>query len=777
MHNGQAPQGSDAAVDSSARPVRLAPLKEDLPPEKRALAEDLRHVFLSLGVSVRRYAARRHLDASSVTRYLNGDRVPPWSFIAGVVADLGETQAPLTGEAEEALRELHRAALRSNGRRSEVERLQDRLSETDEKTRRLRIQQRALEEMLQDRETRLAELRGRCRNLEMRLEQQHFAHHAELEVWREEYSDLQEEVHCLRQVLATTRTELIEAEERCHRLEARLETLHAGDGDEPDRPRSLMVMLEEADRTASVPELVRVVGDLELHTRKATAGELVRSVSRSRTVAEVAGLLIALRRAGYDAHVQTALPTMVTGRPVADIGALAHALYREGLDDYVLTLLQASVEFHVSADLVVFVRALDSAGLHEHAESLLGAVAAVRPVGDLVTVTECLARGELNPAVTTAMSVAAARRSVPDLVALSLGLREADAPELPSLADALQAAAARQRSASDVLHFVDSLALSGLGRDADKVFESTQQRGVGHLIALVYVLLQAHRYDDAWSVVVHASKTRPVDDLAALISDFYGAGRRQYAAELLIVAVRTRSAAQVRALLGALDQTFPGAGGVVRTAARTGTPPAVAALLTCMERCELHDHAEAIFQHALNDIEPRLLGEFLDALARAGSRYADPTSLAERARTAAVPKVARLLLALESVGMHRHLEAVVEVQCRSAMVANFPPLVMDVESLDSRRDPVAWPVVERILDRVVDVRSPADQAALASAFEATGRTRYAEHLVARASGLHGRRFRDELKKERARYERRGVSRALWLPAPDVREDEPAQPTP
>ncbi|MGW7410613.1 hypothetical protein ACWGI9_44310 [Streptomyces sp. NPDC054833] len=431
---------------------------------------------------------------------------------------------------------------------------------------------------------------------------------------------------------------------------------------------------------------------------------------------------------------------------------------------------------NVGADLVVFVRALDAAGLHEHAESLLGAVAAVRPVGDLVTVTECLARGELNPAVTTAMSVAAARRSVPDLVALSLGLREADAPELPSLADALQSAAARQRSASDVLHFVDSLKLSGLGRDADTVFESTQRRGVGHLIALVYVLLQAH-YDDAWSVVVHASKTRPVDDLAALISDFYGAGRRQYAAELLLVAVRTRSAAQVRALLGALDQTFPGAGGVVRTAARTGTPPAVAALLTCMERCELHDHAEAIFQHALNDIEPRLLGEFLDALVRAGSGYAGPTALAERARTAAVPKVARLLLALESVGMHRHLEAVVEVQCRSGMVANFPPLVMDVESLDSRRDPVAWPVVERILDRVVDVRSPADQAALASAFEATGRTRYAEHPVARASGFHGRRFRDELKKERARYERRGVSRALWLPAPDVREDQPAQPTP
>ncbi|MEU5163920.1 hypothetical protein AB0G74_30490 [Streptomyces sp. NPDC020875] len=46
----------DAGADLAPglrRPVRLAPLKSDLSPERRALAEDLRRVFCTLGISVR----------------------------------------------------------------------------------------------------------------------------------------------------------------------------------------------------------------------------------------------------------------------------------------------------------------------------------------------------------------------------------------------------------------------------------------------------------------------------------------------------------------------------------------------------------------------------------------------------------------------------------------------------------------------------------------------------------------------------------------------------
>ncbi|MGW3934567.1 ATP/GTP-binding protein [Streptomyces phaeochromogenes] len=771
MHNGQPPADGEATVESSVRPVCLAPLKDGLPPEKRALAEDLRSVFLALGISVRRYAARRHLDASSVTRYLSGARVPPWDFVAGVIADVQEAKAPLTCEAEMALRDLHRAALKSNRRSSEVQVLQDKLEDADEETRRIKTRERALEEALQDRETRLAEVRGRSRKLEVRLEEQRLAHRAEVEVWQAEHEqledecgDLQEQVVYLQEALTVTRAELIAAEEQCHRLESQLETLQELGQDRSDSngPPSLMVMLEEADRTASVPELVRVVGDLELRTRQAMASELVRSASQSRTVEEVAGLLAALRQAGYDAHAQTALPTMVMMRPVDDISALARELFRDGLEDYVLTLLRASVEFHRPEDVAAFALALHHAELPEHAESLLGAVAAVRPVDDLVSVTAALAGGELDSAMTTAMSSAAARRTVNDLGTLSLALRKVS---LSRFTDALHLAAAAQRSASDVVQFVDTLSLLGLGQDADKVFDETQNRGVGHLIALIYVLLQSHRYDDAWSVLLRAAESRPTDDIAALITDFYGAGRRQYAAELLILTALGKAASQIRALISALDEVFPGSRTIVRTAAASSRPRDVAALLTCLEQSGLLDLAEVVFEHTMSDrAVSRHLGEFLSALDEDGSRYVEQEALKKRAGDAAVPLKARLLLALESASLGEQLDAVVRGCCEECTLPLITLLVMDLDTVDSRRDPLSWSVVERILRHVVRIRSIADQAALSGAFQATHRTRYAEFLIAEATAAHGRQFKEELKKERIRFERQGISRALGFTA-------------
>ncbi|MGC5565479.1 hypothetical protein ACPYPG_21945 [Streptomyces sp. FR-108] len=565
---------------------------------------------------------------------------------------------------------------------------------------------------------------------------------------------------CLQEALTLTRAELMAAEEQCHQLESQLESLqelgpHRSDAG--DRP-SLMVMLEEADRTASVPELVRVVGDLELRTRQAMAGELVRSASQSRTVDEVAGLLAALRQAGYDAHAQTALPAMVMMRSVDDVGALARELFRENLEDYVLTLLRASVEFHQSTDVAAFALALHHTGLPDHAESLLGAVAAVRPVEDLVTVAAALAGGELDDAVTKAMCAAATRRTVSDLGALSLALRKAS---LNRFADALQLAAAAQRSASDVVYLADTLSLLELRQDACRVFDETQQRGVGHLIALIYVLLQAHRYDDAWSVLLRAAESRPTDDIAALITDFYGAGRRQYAAELLIQTALGKDPAQVRALVSALDEAFPGSRTIVRTAATSSGPRDVAALLLCLEQCDLLDLAEVVFEHTMSDrAATRHLGEFLSALDEGGSRYVEQDTLTGRGRDASVSARARLLLALASASLDGQLDAVIRDSCEECALPFVTLLVMDLDTVESYRDPLSWEVVQRILRHVVRLRSVADQAALSSAFEAIHRSRYAAFLSAEATAAHGRQFKDELKKERVRYRRDGISRAL-----------------
>ncbi|MDX3536938.1 hypothetical protein PV721_21680 [Streptomyces sp. MB09-01] len=75
------------APDEAARPSRLRPLPADLPSEVLALATSLRRVFGLLEISTRRFAARHHYDASSVSRYLAGSRLPPVEFVHTLVRE------------------------------------------------------------------------------------------------------------------------------------------------------------------------------------------------------------------------------------------------------------------------------------------------------------------------------------------------------------------------------------------------------------------------------------------------------------------------------------------------------------------------------------------------------------------------------------------------------------------------------------------------------------------------------------------------------------------
>ncbi|MFG2207646.1 ATP/GTP-binding protein [Streptomyces sp. NPDC048638] len=770
MYDRQVRPPGEMAVAGSVRPVGLAPLKDDLAPEKRALAEDLRRVFLTLGISVRRYAARRFLNASSVTRYLNGERVPPWTFVAGVIADVQEDQAPLTPEAEAALRDLHRAALKSNKHSSEVQGLQDKLAEADEDTRRITTRQRALEEALLDREGRLAKVRGQCRNLETQLEEQRLARRGEVELWQGEYErlqeescDLQKQVMHLQESLAVTRAELIAAEDRCQQLETRLETfqeLGGGDGREEDGQAadgapSIMVMLEEADRRSSVSELVRAVGDLELRTRKAMASELVRSASESRTIEEVAGLLSALRQAGFDAYAQTVLPPMVVARSVDDTSALARELLREGLDEYVVILVQASVEFHRPEDVAEFAIALHRAGLPQHAEGLLGAAAVVRAVPDLVSVTLTLAGGELDDAVVAAMSAAAAQRSVCDLVTLSVALRDAC---LARHVDVLQRAAAARRPASDVAELMGSLTHQNLEQDAESVFVQTQNRSVGHLILLV----QALRDGRARSVLSRAAECRPVHDVAVLMSELYMTGHHQFAADLLVLAVRTRAAEQIAELLEILGGMATGSESIMRAAARVLPPAEVAALLTWLEWRGLSEHADALFRCTVYDDLVGQSGLFLEALAEAGSRYARQDVLCRHAGDMEPATLASLMLALESASLTSHLDAAIHVRYVECPVLDVVQLAKRLHSTGGA-GLRAERVLRRVVDHLVRARSLADQAVLVGALQSAGLGTIAERLTTEALKAHGRLFREQLTWEQTKHEQKVMSRAFWLP--------------
>ncbi|WP_217546500.1 ATP/GTP-binding protein [Streptomyces sp. GbtcB6] len=768
MRDAQAPARSEEAAADPVQPVRLAPLKDDLSPEKRALAEDLRQIFLTLGISVRRYAARRHLDASTVTRYLSG-RVPPWDFVAGLVTDVQEAQKPLTSEAEAGLRELHRTALKSNRHSSETQELTDRLAEADHEVRRITTRERALAEILMDREGRLARVRGWCRNLEAQIEEQLLAHQAEVALWRGEYArleeecgDLQEQVIYLQEALAVTRAELIAAEDRCHRLESRLDTLQelgAQQAGNDERP-SIVAMLEEADRRSSVPELVRTVGDLEQRTRRAIASELVRSASQSRTVEEVAGLLSGLQQAGFDAHARAALPTMVVVRSVDDTGALARELIREGLEEYVLVLVQASVKFHEPADIAAFAHALHLADLAVYAEGLLAAVAVVRPVADVVSTAAMLVPGELDSAVVTALSAAGAQRGVADLVTLSIALREAC---LAEFADAVQLAAAAQQSAADVAEFIHSLSRHGLTQDAETVFDATQNRSVGHLIPLVLAL----RDDRVWSVLSRAATSRWSDEIAVLISELYMTGRHQLSTKLLLQTIADRPDPQVRELARALDGMAPGSEAALQAAVRSLSPDDAAQLLIRMDAYGLPEQAETVFRCAVHDELAGQAGQFLATLVRKKSRYGDQYELCQHARGMTPSTLAPLLLAIESASLTGHLDAVIRTYCTDCPIVDVVLLAkrLAAEKLLVMR---ANSVFGKILEHMVQTRSIADLSGLVSAFQSAGLDVHAKRLAEQALRTHGRRFRDMLTTEQTKHEQKVMSRAFWRPLPEAR---------
>lgn len=92
----------------------LRPVDGDLPRELQVLAYELRRLFDSLQISTRRYAVRRHMDASTLSRYLSGRRMPPWSFVQALLDDTAENvgQLPST-DVVPRVRSLYTEALAS----------------------------------------------------------------------------------------------------------------------------------------------------------------------------------------------------------------------------------------------------------------------------------------------------------------------------------------------------------------------------------------------------------------------------------------------------------------------------------------------------------------------------------------------------------------------------------------------------------------------------------------------------------------------------------------
>ncbi|WP_413808411.1 response regulator [Streptomyces sp. OE57] len=275
----------------------LHPLGENLPEECRAFAVELRKLFLGLGVSVRRYAVRRHRDPSTISRFLNGTRIPPWEFVFDLFTDLAERRgvAP-TPAAIELVRELHRAAVRTSrspGHAMEI--LQIQLADADRDARVSMAHQDVLGEALLD-------LKHRIADLEVRLNQAEAAwatERARADALERDIPDrdelikerdlLQQEVRRLTEELDEVRLRGRLAEERCLVLERQLAMVESQrpaavpqqeeepmgrEGPAPQRamgPRPKILVVDDQQNNLLAMEAVLATLDQELVT--ATSGQ------------------------------------------------------------------------------------------------------------------------------------------------------------------------------------------------------------------------------------------------------------------------------------------------------------------------------------------------------------------------------------------------------------------------------------------------------------------------------------------------------------------------
>ncbi|MFE9859033.1 hypothetical protein [Streptomyces sp. NPDC005780] len=751
----------DTSPADRARPDGLAAFKEDLPAERRALAEDLQALFGALGISRRRYAVRRHLNPSSVTRYLNGDRVPPWDFVAGLISDVRQESAPLTFQAEAALRETHRVAQSANRRNSAIQELQDELASADEETRRIKTRERALEQALHDRERSLSESTSRSQHLERDLDNKQLAHRADVMLWEGEYEqlrsdcdDLREEMIHLQEALAVTRAELIAAEEQCHQLEVELDAM-AQLGGGAEGASSLMAALEAANRTSSVAELVVVVGDLEARTQQAMARELVSAASRSRRVEEVAALLSALQQAGLHAHAETAVPALVMTRPVAETAALAGELHRAGFEDGVAAVLRSSVELKSPCDIVGLSLGLHRGGLGELAESLLTAAFVVRTVSEAVAVAVWAAGTEVEPLSLVALGPAADRRTAQELVDLVIALRSAGRHKH---AESLPVAIAERCAASSVVIATECFTAKGMTEEADLILSATQSRGVSHVLALVHALVQVRHSGAAAAVVDRAVGHWPADSIATMIADLYSTNLFPQAAQALMGSLR-RSAVSTRFLLRYLDDAYPGAEAVVEMVAATGSPERAAHLLTSLEACDLPQLAEVVFQHTLREKPTGHAGMFLQVLDRSDAAAVQEAQLCARARAAQGPSMAPLLLALAAGRRNSAVGAVARGCTGNRDNGGLVLLLRKLHDLDHPTRPRASVVVDEIIAAVVKSWPTDQQASLVITLANAGLQQEADRLSCQAAAQP--KFKGLLKNQQTRHEQKVLSLAFW----------------
>ena len=218
--------GDDEAMPDIAcrSQAPLQPLDPGLSPEVVAWVTELRKIWVAMGLSMNQFVsvARFNIDKSTISRYLNGKRVPPDPYFLERLLQIQEGKGKsITPDVHKHLTGLHMSALQTkHPHEYRVRLVNDALATATTSQQEAERYARDLEEQLADRNRQIQQLTydsGRLRA-----------------AWDADYERLSQEIHEITEKLNLAWERAIQAEQRCQQLEELLEhldTLSAGDED------------------------------------------------------------------------------------------------------------------------------------------------------------------------------------------------------------------------------------------------------------------------------------------------------------------------------------------------------------------------------------------------------------------------------------------------------------------------------------------------------------------------------------------------------------------
>jgi acetyl/propionyl-CoA carboxylase alpha subunit len=214
----------DGAMPDIARrsPADLKPLASGLSTEVLDWVDELRMIWAAVGLSMNQFATLHPIDKGTISRYLNGQRVPGdrW-FLDKLLAIQADYSQPVTPAVREHLAELQLRALEvTNPHEYRVRRVSDELEIALTGKLEAERHARVLEEQLAERNRQVQKLtddKGRLRA----------AWDADRVAMQAEYERITREIGEITGQLQMAREQAVQAEGRCQLLEGLLDRLDA----------------------------------------------------------------------------------------------------------------------------------------------------------------------------------------------------------------------------------------------------------------------------------------------------------------------------------------------------------------------------------------------------------------------------------------------------------------------------------------------------------------------------------------------------------------------